>query len=304
VKVEKLAENIRPQKGSNVQVKMTGNITEIRYMSIQPSAKIQKLDKDRYVMLETGEIKEFNHTEKRIENKTNIKQSIKRLRDLINTNVTNAKNCLWITLTYAENMQDKDRLYNDFRKFNMKLKYYIKAKHLPKYEYIVCAEPQKRGAWHFHLLLIFDEAAPFIHNDILAKTWGHGFTKTTALKNVDNIGAYLSAYLADIELTETDMHNLKNIKNNDLKTITHNGESKAIIKGARLKLYPTGFRLYRTSRGIKQPIIENCTNYKAMKKVQNSTMTYEKTIQLIDDNNKIINTINYRHFNQLRNNGE
>lgn len=32
--------------------------------------------------------------------------------------------------------------------------------------------------------------------------WGQGFTKTKALDNCDNIGAYFSAYLGDMPLDE------------------------------------------------------------------------------------------------------
>ena len=65
------------------------------------------------------------------------------MRDIINTNVVNTNNGLWVTLTYKENMQDTKKLYDDYRKFNMRFQRYLKNNNLPKCEYIVCAEPQR-----------------------------------------------------------------------------------------------------------------------------------------------------------------
>ena len=299
-KVKKLAENIRPHSESMVELKTTGNISQVKYMTNTPIMTIRKLDKDNYMELKTGKIKQFKHTENRIESKTNLKQTFSRLRDIINTNVTEPDNCKFITLTYKENMTNPNQLYNDFRKFNMRLQYYLKANDMPKYEYIVAIEPQHRGAWHAHFLAIFESKAPFIPNDTIAEIWGYGFTKTKALKNVDNIGAYLSAYLSDMEISDMDFNQIKSNLKNGIKEIKSDGETKAIIKGARFQMYPTGIRVYRTSRGIKQPTIEKLTNQEAMEKVSNSVLTYEKTIQVIGEDENVINTINYRHFNGLR----
>ena len=58
-----------------------------------------------------------------------------------------------------------------------------------------------KGAWHIHLLLkAMNVKHLYIPNDeIIAKLWGHGHTKTKRLNDVDNIGAYLSAYLTNLE---------------------------------------------------------------------------------------------------------
>ena len=36
----------------------------------------------------------------------------------------------------------------------------------------------------------------------MAPLWGHGFTKTKAMQDCDNVGAYFSAYLGDMPLDE------------------------------------------------------------------------------------------------------
>lgn len=307
MKIENLKENVRPSNDSPVQLKCMGNIYEIRSMSRSPQIPIKKLDKDYYLELTTGEIREFKHTDRRTDNLASVAQSLKCLREYINTNITNPKKALFITLTYADNMQDAETLYNDFRKFNMRLSYYLRKNHLPPYEYIVAIEPQARGSLHAHLLLIFQTKAPFIPNKELASIWGHGFVKIKALKNVDNIGAYLSAYLGDMELDEAlTTSNVKCEGFKIIESIDENGnrKSKAVIKGARLKLYPKGFRLFRKSRGILPPIIKECTYTEAMQEIDNAVLTYEKTVKIVSDDGKVYNTINYQHYNKKRRKNE
>ena len=110
-----------------VTLKSMGNIYEICYIQ-KRNNKIttQLLDKDHYFNKETGEVFECNHIKNRSENKFQVGQSLKRLRDLINTNVVIPQNCKWITLTYSKNMQDTKQLYKDFQKFIQKIRYQYK----------------------------------------------------------------------------------------------------------------------------------------------------------------------------------
>lgn len=54
--------------------------------------------------------------------------------------------CELVTLTYRENMQDRDRLMHDFDLFMKRLK-----RLAPGLHYVAVAERQKRGAWHMHI---------------------------------------------------------------------------------------------------------------------------------------------------------
>lgn len=102
----------------------------------------------------------------------------------------------------------------------------------------------------------------------MAEIWVHGFTKTQKLDNrIDNIGAYLSAHISDMEIEEADslgieydIEDIKEIK--EIKKIDNQQleNPEYYIKGARLSLYPPKFNLYRTSKGIKKPVKE----YKAI----------------------------------------
>lgn len=241
-----------------VKLKTMGNISQISYtQKINRFCPILLIDKDHYVKIDysTGELSdvyECNHIKNRSENIFQVGQSLKRLRDLINTNVVDAKQWKWITLTYGDNMTNTTKLYNDFKNFMKRLKNHF---YNFKLDYIVACEPQGRGAWHMHLLLCFNTNAPFIPNDTIWKLWSpkgyklhRDFTKTQDLDDIDNVGAYLTAYLGDMELTEENLHELaktspimaKNILNCNvpIKEIIDDMDlPKRYIKGARLYMY-------------------------------------------------------------------
>jgi hypothetical protein len=296
-------DKLRPASYQEVRVKEMGNIVELMY-SVRNNRQIfiKKISDTEYIDLRTGEVKECAKIENRAGNINSVRQSLSRLRDLINTNITDVNNCKWVTLTYADNMTDAKRLYKDFEKFNKRFKYLL-SKDGYSYEYIACVEPQGRGAWHMHLLFIFDGQAPFIPNDVIANVWGYGFTSTKKLDNVDNVGAYLTAYLGDMALEDYQALSFEdqgNVKVYGIKEVEIDGVSKAVIKGGRLHMYPPKFNLYRASRGVKKPVISYESEKNAQKKVSAATLTFEKTIELTDSDSQLINRINYRYYNLLK----
>lgn len=292
MKIEKI-DDIDVNDYATVKVTTSGHIVEVMYMEKKSNGNnLVKLSASEYMDRLTGEIKEYQRTENRSQSKNELRRTFKRLRDIVNCNVVEPKNCRWVTLTYAENMTDTVRLYDDCRKFIQRLKYKY-----GKFEYIQVAEPQGRGAWHIHMVMIFDKKAPFIQNDDMSNIWGHGYTKTQKLDNNDNLGAYLSAYLGDVEydVATGDMEILKECIGLEVKEV----EGKKYIKGGRLHLYPTGFNIYRCSRGVKRPLVETMCEGDIKEKVSAATLTYQKTIKLSDDDG-YENTINYRYYNMKR----
>lgn len=292
--------DVRPDTPeTQVTVKRCGHIIEIRYLRSSPVAVIEKVSAELYVDKRTGEVKEFCHSENRAESKASVAQSLRKLRDLINANLTDPETALWVTLTYAENMRDAKRLYEDFRRFWQRLRYYLDKQGHPPTQYIIAAEPQARGAWHLHCLFLFPEKAPFIPNADMAQIWGHGFTKTKSLKGIDNPGLYLTAYLGDMELSEALRAGSTRGRITRASTIDEQGkrQKKAVIKGARLRLYPPGFNLYRTSRGVKRPEIWQTTEAEAQEMIHGAPLTYEKTIAVTDEAGNVKNIINYRQYN-------
>lgn len=298
-------------ENSMITFKEMGNIFEIDYCSrrnLIPNIKL--LDKDHYINLKTGEVIDCKHIENRSQNKFQVGQSLKRLRDLINTNVIDTRFWKWITLTYAKNMTDTKQLYKDFEKFIKRVRYRYNKFNI---EYIIACEPQARGAWHIHLLLGFDKIAPFIPNATIEELWGNGFTKTTQLDNIDNVGAYLTAYLGDMELTEENVSILVKsgleLTKNDIKEVSEiDGiklkEPKSFIKGGRLYMYPPKFNLYRASRGMKKPKVEKMPYYDAKKKVGSLKPTYTSCINITDTNNNFSNQYYYEYYNKVRENSK
>lgn len=135
-----------------VNLKHMGNVKEICYQNIvNRNIYIKKLNENEYVYLPTGEIIECKHIKNRSESLFQVSQSLKRLRDYINTNVIEPLNCRWITLTYAENMTDTKKLYFDFKNFMKRFKYAFKQY---KIEYIVAMEPQR--SWCLALSLDYN----------------------------------------------------------------------------------------------------------------------------------------------------
>lgn len=267
--------------------------------SIPTGGVIEKLNADLYVDKRTGEVREFTHAATRWESKANVAQSLRKLRDLINANLTDPGTALWVTLTYAENMTDAERLYQDYRRFWQRLSYYLKKHNLPRAEYITAAESQARGAWHLHGLFLFPEKAPFIPNQDMAQIWGNGFTKTKSLQGIENPGLYLTAYLGDMELTEAINAGATKGRIAEANITDEQGkrQKKAIIKGARLRLYPPGFNLYRASRGVKRPEVWQTTEAEAQEAIGGAPLTYEKTIAITDEAGEVKNIINYRQYN-------
>ncbi|MFT9344314.1 MAG: hypothetical protein ABF526_12040, partial [Liquorilactobacillus nagelii] len=203
----------------------------------------------------------------------------------INSNFFGARNELFITLTYRSNMTDNSRLRKDFDRFMKRFKY--------KYnniKYISVIEPQHRGSFHSHLLVKFlDLNNVFIENEIVAKMWGNGFVNVKSTYGIDNIGAYLTAYLTDIEVNVDDDLNNKNVVEKQI-----DGQSKKFIKGGRLHLYPSGMNYYRHSKNISEPI-QFFKEYGQIKKADLGKSTFKKSIIVKNDNFE--NAIHFEQYN-------
>ena len=256
IDVPKYIDDRRP-----VSLKSMGNIKQITILDRQNSgATIKPISAHEYMVVSTGEVRKIvYHAHDRTGNIRSLEKTMRNLRDLINTNVTpsNIQQVRFITLTYRENMRDTEKLYTDFRDFNKRLRRYVKKEYELSYEYIVCVEAQGRGAFHLHMIAIFPHIPPFIENEKLSKLWSHGFVSIKSLNgNIDNIGAYLTAYLSDLDI-ESGIPLTSDLLQGELREVlTEQGNNKHIIKGARLKLLPVGLNIYRYSRGIQKPVIE------------------------------------------------
>lgn len=301
--------------GDFVYTKVTkaGAITEVMSSTrVYKDTGIKKLDADTYLNINTGEVKEYRHTDTRLENINSVRRTIHDIRMYVNANADDPKRMKWVTFTYAENMRDTARLYHDWKVFLLKFKRYCRKHGYEVPEYIKVAEPQGRGAWHLHVIFIWLKESPFIPNEDIAAMWGQGFTTTKAVNNCDNIGAYFSAYLTDMPLEEAqakvDNDTWQIIKQLPLveKEVEENGikTSKKMLKGARLYLYPTGMHWYSVTKGIKAPVIETMSYDEWMTKEKSllGTQTFSSSSIVHLDNDKPNIVINREYYNRNRKN--
>jgi len=236
--------------GRTIEATQTNNLFK--------SPVCKKIAKDKWLNIESGELieKDNIYSKNKCSNIKSVKQTVKRIRNLINSNFFGmSDNEYFITLTYKENMTDSKKLYKDFDKFIKKLKYDNKD-----LLYIGVVEPQARGAWHVHLLL---KNVNNIDNDYISSKWNLGYTYLTVLNNVDNVGAYLSAYLT-------------------------NTSDK---KGARLYLYPQNMNIFRCSRNCKRPFKEKLHYTKFFEKYNNLRLKYVRSYDLYNGLQKINSVI-------------
>ena len=300
MEIKKLKDTLPVPLSAEVRYKDMGNIKEVMFSARKSEGGfITKLDKERYIDNRTGEIKNFNHIENRSQDISNVRKSLSLGRDVINTNVTDVNFCRWLTLTYAENMKNPEKLMFDFKNFVKRARSIY-----GQFEYIACAEPQGRGASHLHVLLIFDHVAPFMPNEVVADCWKKGFVTIKRIDDVDNVGAYLTAYLCDVDVEEfkneypnMDIGEVKEIEFKD-----ENGENKKkkYVKGGRLWMYPPGFHIFRYSKGIKKPEVSEMTYFEAKEKIGSAKPTYSQTILLNDNVSGFSNTITKEYYNVLR----
>ena len=232
-----------------------GDTIEMTTANGQQEQTIKVISGKRYVNLEPGEIHDMDTSSStRLDNLKSTKQTMKKLRRLVAHNFTGGINQLWITLTYRDHVTETAIVYMDFKAFIRRIR-----NQFGNVDYITVIEPQASGRWHLHVLLKNDSELTIPNND-LAKMWGKGFTKTKRLKRADKVGNYLIAYLSNLQIGD------------------EGSQNKAIIKGARLHMYPKGIRIYLTSRGIEKPLEITTTKGEIMETYKiNSPPTFSRT---------------------------
>lgn len=290
-----------------VTVTKMGHIVEVQHMQYKnKKAHIQKLDKNRFVVLGTGEVKEFKHSETRADNHNSLRQTFKKMRYLINNNFFGKPNELFVTLTYRGELQTNDHLKvgKDYKNFMARLK-----RRYGRVEAIRVLEPHESGNYHMHVLMRFEDyESIYIPNEVdratgkainapMYEIWGNGFVTIKGMNGIDNIGAYLTAYLSDIEITEeniTDVIGFGEVV--EFKEV----EGKKYVKGGRLKFYKPGVKIFYPSRGLKQPERQHM-DYKEIKKIVGAaTPNYQVSFDISDENSAFQNKVSYEQYNLKR----
>ena len=222
----------KPAPSATVKCTTYGKYIDITTISgVKKNANVIKLNKDEYVVVKTGEVRKYNTSaEKKLDNVRRAKRELQR------TLIENfsAQPCeAMITLTYKENMQDKEKLSYDWKILSKWIKRYIGA----EIAYIAVIELQKRGAYHLHIpIKRVDGYKLIIPQAELQAHWQHG---TADIRRTNkNTCEYLSGYF---EKTYKSVRSLKQEKYTKLyhcsKNIKKPGKFYDVFKNVAKK-YP------------------------------------------------------------------
>lgn len=132
-----------------------------------------------------------NQEEKEINREKVLNRARRDLRRIVNTNIDPYSK--FLTLTFADNVQDISYANNEFKKFIKRFNYYLGY----KVAYSGVIEFQKRGAVHYHV--IFYNTPQKLNFDVMTDIWGNGYIKLNVIENVDNVGAYMCKYMTKCE---------------------------------------------------------------------------------------------------------
>lgn len=176
----------------NKKIVVSGNIIEV-YQYEKGYLKGYNLsegEKER-----KGRKMDFKSDNYEIHRKQVLQRAKRDLRRIINANVNQYGEqftAKFLTLTFADNIQDLKVANKEFMLFIKRLNYKLfnTKKSIIKYSAVV--EFQKRGAIHYHVLLY---NVPYVRFDKIAECWGHGDITINKIDNVDNIGAYVTKYM-------------------------------------------------------------------------------------------------------------
>lgn len=163
---------------TKVKLKTAGNTSVVQFTAgNNKTCTVRNLSKDTYLDTRTGEVKQKKKSESRYQSPKSVRKSINRLTDLMRCNAIDSAKCKWITVTYENVMTDGKQAFLDAKLFLRKLKRYL-AKQIDitsgqqSFNYITIAEPQGEShgnSWHLHILLIFEDTAPFIENETITE---------------------------------------------------------------------------------------------------------------------------------------
>ena len=256
-------------------------IIDIVRTSFKPGCHIKKLTQTEYLkgaynkageFITDGVVYTIKKKEAHMRNRRSLRQIFRTLRQLITHNYQGGNSELFVTLTYADQHNDPNKIYCDLDKFWKRLKYQVNN----DLKYIAIVEPHASGNFHVHLLLADTNGQDlYIPNEKMESIWGHGFTKTERLYDINNFGAYFVAYFTNMELNEDEIKVYAGEDDVEFR----NG--KAYIKGKRLDYYPENMRIYRHSKNCAKP--EKIVDAEVNDVLRGAELTYSHNAKFTQD---------------------
>lgn len=150
--------------------------------------------KTNYEQINTGRRKKFATTQKqpvpmstqKLDIAYEYRQRAKRENLLRVADVNfEAGSCVFVTLTFKENMKDYDETVKAFKGFTKKLR-----RKLEEVRYIATLEIQKRGAYHFHVLVNAPDVQFALDN--IAQLWQNGIVDIQPVTDVKKTMLYMT----------------------------------------------------------------------------------------------------------------
>lgn len=189
------------QKTTNTKLIISGSTLEVYLYTETPVAYGFTIpEKQRRIKNKILVIDEESKLHKIESRKKGMQRSRSVLRRLINSNAWKWRKIdskfylpVFVTLTFAENIQDTKTANLVFSKFIKRLNYYVSGSKKNFLKYVVVTEFQERGAIHYHAIFFNLE---HIWKDKLAEIWGQGFVDIKKIESVNNAGAYVCKYMA------------------------------------------------------------------------------------------------------------
>lgn len=186
----------------------------------------------------------------------NLRRARATLRRVIWSNLDTYSK--FLTLTYAENVQDVDRFRKDWHNFVQSL-----SRKGIRLQYLYVLEYQKRGAIHAHVVIFNNEKIPLA---AVENAWGHGFVKLNRIRDVRNLGAYVCKYLTKETMAAYGSHSFFcSIGLNRPQEIKIDLDSMAAVEAYKQGITTTYTNTYSIPKYDSEG---NVTSYKAVKYTQ------------------------------------
>lgn len=242
-----------------------GKYSEIKYISHlnnNNSSSIKKLNKYEYIVVDTGEIKQYNLDKPT--SKSDVNRKLKKYENLVLANFTGGASELFVTLNCENDITDIadiKQMYNNFLD-NIKKDY-------KDLDYIALFQQNSNWCWHIHLFIKNNQHKRlYIEREKLIKYWGN--------KNV---------------------YVMPNI--NTFQTLGHS-KDKRDDQLERYTYFPKGEKMYHKSKGIKIPKkvqmqFKDCPEFKSNDYSITSAETYMVRNEETDKIINAITTIMYRN---------
>ena len=239
-----------------------------------------KNSRDTYYDPVSRKYKQYKRNPKKTDK--NLRRALNHtLRPLLENNFWGGDNEVFITLTYAEPMQEFSKVSTDYSRFWRSLCNYYK--HLNLACVYIKEMQEERQSWHIHSIIKeIDGKRLIIPYDTLDKLW--------MLGNV-----WINRVLATFDYTDYQINIEKEMKHFNFSNA--HSYNKIIDYMCKFKtkngIFPNGARIYGNKGHLKGPIKSKMTYEEVCNtKLKNSRLVLPDTNLIIDDfNNKILNCI-------------